>query len=180
MTKATHSVDLAKLAGKRPVYGEYLVMDGEGNVITCIHNFLTYAGASIFAKLVAGTLQASAWHVGMLSGPVNKGDTETAHAWTEPTQAQGYSRQACTISEIVDTTLSKQPATVVVFAPVTFSCGADNEAWDKAYSHSFLAMTDNAAEPKTEVVSIGSQLPSPVRLLPGGNYQTAYRLYFMT
>lgn len=174
------NIDFTKLRGKRPVRGEYLVLDEKGNTVACVHNFLTYAGASIFAKLVAGTLKATAWHVGMLSGPVNKGDTETAHAWTEPTQAQGYSRQACTISEIVDTTLSEQPATVVVFAPVTFSCGADNEAWDKAYSCSFLAMTDNAAEPKTEVVSIGSRLPSPVRLLPGGSYQTAYRLYFMT
>ena len=174
------NIDFTKLRGKRPVRGEYLVLDEKGNTVACVHNFLTYAGASIFAKLVAGTLKATAWHVGMLSGPVNKGDTETAHAWTEPTQAQGYSRQACTISEIVDTTLSEQPATVVVFAPVTFACGADNEAWDKAYSHSFLAMTDDAAEPQTEVVSIGSRLPSPVRLLPGGSYQTAYRLYFMT
>lgn len=174
------NIDFTKLRGKRPVRGEYLVLDEKGNTVACVHNFLTYAGASIFAKLVAGTLKAAAWKVGMLSGPVNKGDTEATHAWTEPTQAQGYSRQACTISEIIDTTLSEQPATVVVFAPVTFSCGADDEAWDKAYSHSFLAMTDNATEPKTEVVSIGSQLPSPVRLLPGGSYQTAYRLYFMT
>lgn len=174
------NIDFTKLRGKRPVRGEYLVLDEKGNTVACVHNFLTYAGASIFAKLVAGTLKATAWKVGMLSGPVNKGDTEATHAWTEPTQAQGYSRQACAISEIIDTTLSEQPATVIVFAPVTFSCGESNEAWDKAYSHSFLAMTDNAAEPKTEVVSIGSQLPSPVRLLPGGSYQTAYRLYFMT
>lgn len=174
------NIDFTKLRGKRPVRGEYLVLDENGNTVACVHNFLTYAGASIFAKLVAGTLKATAWKVGMLSGPVNKGDTEATHAWTEPTQAQGYSRQACAISEIIDTTLSEQPATVIVFAPVTFSCGDSNEAWDKAYSHSFLAMTDNAAEPKTEVVSIGSQLPSPVRLLPGGSYQTAYRLYFMT
>lgn len=174
------NIDFTKLRGKRPVLGEYLVLDEKGNTVACVHNFLTYAGASIFAKLVAGTLKATAWKVGMLSGPVNKGDTEATHAWTEPTQAQGYSRQSCAISEIIDTTLSEQPATVVVFAPVTFSCGESNEAWDKAYSHSFLAMTDNAAEPKTEVVSIGSQLPSPVRLLPGGSYQTAYRLYFMT
>lgn len=174
------NIDFTKLRGKRPVRGEYLVLDEKGNTVACVHNFLTYAGASIFAKLVAGTLKATAWKVGMLSGPVNKGDTEATHAWTEPTQAQGYSRQACAISEIIDTTLSEQPATVVVFAPVTFACGENNEAWDKAYSHSFLAMTDNAVEPKTEVVSIGSQLPSPVRLLPGGSYQTAYRLYFMT
>ena len=174
------NIDFTKLRGKRPVRGEYLVLDEKGNTVACVHNFLTYAGASIFAKLVAGTLKATAWKVGMLSGPVNKGDTEATHAWTEPTQAQGYSRQACTISEIIDTTLSEQPATVVVFAPVTFACGAEDEAWDKAYSHSFLAMTDDAAEAKTEVVSIGSQLPSPVRLLPGGSYQTAYRLYFMT
>ena len=163
------NIDFTKLRGKRPVRGEYLVLDEKGNTVACVHNFLTYAGASIFAKLVAGTLKATAWKVGMLSGPVNKGDTEATHAWTEPTQAQGYSRQACAISEIIDTTLSEQPATVIVFAPVTFSCGESNEAWDKAYSHSFLAMTDNAAEPKTEVVSIGSQLPSPVRLLPGGS-----------
>lgn len=174
------NIDFTKLRGKRPVRGEYLVLDEKGNTVACVHNFLTYAGASIFAKLVAGTLKATAWKVGMLSGPVNKGDTEATHAWTEPTQAQGYSRQACAISEIIDTTLSEQPATVVVFAPVTFACEANDEAWDKAYSHSFLAMTDNATEPKTEVVSIGSQLPSPVRLLPGGSYQTAYRLYFMT
>lgn len=174
------NIDFTKLRGKRPVRGEYLVLDEKGNTVACVHNFLTYAGASIFAKLVAGTLKATAWKVGMLSGPVNKGDTEATHAWTEPTQAQGYSRQACAISEIIDTTLSEQPATVVVFAPVTFSCGDSNEAWDKAYSHSFLAMTDDASVPKTEVVSIGSQLPSPVRLLPGGSYQTAYRLYFMT
>lgn len=175
-----NKMDFTKLRGKRAVYGEYVVLDDDGNVLTRVHNFLTYAGASIFAKLVAGTLAASAWKIGMLSGPVNRGDTETARAWTEPTAAQGYSRQSCTVSEIVDTTLSEQPATAVVFTPVTFSCGADDEAWDKAYSHSFLAMTDNATEPKTEVVSIGSQLPSPVRLLPGGSYQTAYRLYFMT
>ena len=174
------NIDFTKLRGKRLVRGEYLVLDEKGNTVACVHNFLTYAGASIFAKLVAGTLKATAWKVGMLSGPVNKGDTEATHAWTEPTQAQGYSRQACAISEIIDTTLSEQPATVVVFAPVTFACGKDDEAWDKAYSHSFLAMADNASEPKTEVVSIGSQLPSPVRLLPGGSYQTAYRLYFMT
>lgn len=175
-----NKMDFTKLRGKRAVYGEYVVLDEDGNVLTRVHNFLTYAGASKFAKLVAGSIAATKWHVGMLSGPVNKGDTEATHAWTEPTAAQGYARQECTVSEIVDTTLSEQPVTVVVFTPVTFSCGADDEAWDKAYSHSFLAMTDNAAEPETEVVSIGSQLPSPVRLLPGGSYQTAYRLYFMT
>lgn len=172
--------DFTSLRGKHPVLGLYVILDENGKAVGEVHNYLTYAGASKIAKLVAGTISATEWRVGMLSGPAKRDDTQSAHSWTEPTSAQGYTRQPCTVSEIIDTKLSEQPATVVVFTPVTFSCSENNTAWDKAYSNSFLAMKDNQEEPETEIISISSQLPSPVRLLPGTSYQMAYRLYFMT
>jgi len=166
------------LRGLKPFAGEYFTYDQAGKVIARTHNFLTYAGVDILTSIIAQRVTPAAWKIGCLSGACSKDDTNELHAWTEPTEAQGYSRQECSIQDIVRTTVSSQTVTALIFSTVTFSCGADDDNWDKGYTNLFCAMTDSQDTPHTEIISIGSQLPSPVRLFKGGSYTNAYRLYF--
>lgn len=166
------------LRGLKPFAGEYFTYDQAGKVIARTHNFLTYAGVDILTSIIAQRITPATWKIGCLSGACSKDDTNELHAWTEPTEAQGYSRQECSIQDIVRTSVSSQTVTALIFSPVTFSCGADNDNWDKGYTNLFCAMTDSQDTPHTEIISIGSQLPSPVRLFKGGSYTNAYRLYF--
>lgn len=167
------------LQGLKPFAGEYVVMDSDGREVARVHNFLTYAGVDILTGIIAQQITPAAWKVGLLSGSVSKDDTEEIHAWTEPVESEGYARQACTVQEVVRTTTSQQTVTALIFSPVTFTCGTENTDWSKAYTNLFMSMTDSQEPtPHTEIISIGSQLPSPVRLFKGGAYTTAYRLYF--
>ena len=166
------------LRGLKPYGGEYITYDKDGNEVCRTKNFLTYAGIDILTSVIAQRITPATWQVGCLSGVSTKDDTNAIHAWTEPTEAQGYSRQTCTIQDVIRTTVSSQTVTALLFTPVTFTCGAENDNWDKAYTNLFCAMTDTQEPAHTEIISIGSQLPSPIRLFKGGSYTNAYRLYF--
>lgn len=160
----------ARLAGKRPVGGQYKVNG------VWIPNFLTYNGISQITKLVAGTITADSWQIGCLSGDVLKTDTLTTHGWVEPAANTGYERQDTTIANVVDTELSGQPITAIEFNPVSFECGAEDAAWDVSCNHLFCTMKDS--NDLDTLISIGSVLPSYIRLLPGTNFPAGYRICF--
>lgn len=162
--------DLSKLRGK-PIIGGFYEVNG-----VFIPNFLTYAGISKITKLVAGTITATEWKIGCLSGDVLKTDTLESHGWVEPSASTGYARQTTTIANVVDTELSSQPITAIEFNPVSFSCGAEDIAWDVSCNHLFCTMKDSGGD--TTLISIGSVLPSYIRLLPGTNFPAGYRICF--
>lgn len=163
-------IDLSKLRGK-PIIGGFYEVNG-----VLIHNFLTYAGISKITNLVAGTITATGWQIGCLSGDVLKIDTLENHSWVEPSASTGYERQDTSIANVVDTSLSNQPITTIEFNPVSFECGADDVAWDVSCNHLFCTMMDSGGD--TTLISIGSVLPSYIRLLPGTNFPAGYRICF--
>lgn len=163
-------IDLLKLRGK-PIIGGFYEVNG-----VLIPNFLTYAGISKITNLVAGTITAESWQIGCLSGDVLKTDTLENHSWVEPSAGTGYERQDTSIANVVDTSLSNQPITAIEFNPVSFECGANNSPWDVSCNHLFCTMTDSGGD--TTLISIGSVLPSYIRLLPGTNFPAGYRICF--
>lgn len=162
--------DLSKLRGK-PIIGGYYEVNG-----VSIPNFLTYAGISKITGLVAGTITATDWQIGCMSGDGLKTDTLESHGWVEPSAGTGYARQSTSIANVVDTELSSQPISVIEFNPISFECGADDIAWDVSCNHLFCTMTDSNKD--TTLISIGSVLPSYIRLLPGTNFPAGYRICF--
>lgn len=163
-------IDLSKLRGK-PIIGGFYEVNG-----VLIPNFLTYAGISKITNLVAGTITAEGWQIGCLSGDVLKSDTLENHSWVEPSASTGYERQDTSIANVVDTSLSNQPITAIEFNPVSFECGAADSPWDVSCNHLFCTMTDSGGD--TTLISIGSVLPSYIRLLPGTNFPAGYRICF--
>ena len=163
-------INLLKLKGK-PIIGGFYEVNG-----VLIPNFLTYEGISKIAALVAGTITATGWKIGCLSGDVLKTDTLASHSWVEPSASTGYERQDTSIANVVDTSLSNQPITAIEFNPVSFECGANDVPWDVSCNHLFCTMTDSGGD--TTLISIGSVLPSYIRLLPGTNFPAGYRICF--
>lgn len=163
-------ITFKQIENMHPIGGMFQVGD------LWIPNFMTYAGVAKIAHVLAGDITVKGWKVGCLAGPVTKEDTLLSHAWQEPDASSGYARQSCTVSEIVPTSESGQPITVMRLTPVTFECLESNEPWEISCSRLFCTMTDsNDAE---ELISISSVLPSAVRLLQGNSFQTAYHLRF--
>lgn len=165
-----NGIDFRQFAGRPIIGGQYKV----GNL--WVPNFMTYDGISQITKLVAGTITAASWKIGCLSGDVFKTDTLDSHSWVEPSAGTGYARQTTTIANVVDTNLNNQPITAIEFNPVSFECGANNVPWDISCNHLFCTMMDS--NNTDTLISIGSVLPSFVRLLPGTSYLAGYRICF--